>query len=68
MKFWQIWRVTVNLTFSDQTFSPTTGYWQSHYINNEEALKSEALIHMDEDDIFQVDKADLIQGNPVVYC
>lgn len=25
-------------------------------------IKSDALIHMDEDDIFQVDKADLIQG------
>ncbi|CAH1112971.1 unnamed protein product [Psylliodes chrysocephalus] len=31
-------------------------------INSEEMLKSEAFIHMDEDDIFQVDKADLIQG------
>ncbi|KAG5863417.1 hypothetical protein JTB14_012158 [Gonioctena quinquepunctata] len=31
-------------------------------INNDEMLKSEAFIHMDEDDIFQVDKADLIQG------
>lgn len=29
---------------------------------SEEALKTEALIHMDDDDIFQVDKADLIQG------
>lgn len=28
----------------------------------EEVSKNEALIHMDDDDIFQVDKADLIQG------
>ncbi|CAH1119004.1 unnamed protein product [Phaedon cochleariae] len=31
-------------------------------INNDEMLKCESFIHMDEDDIFQVDKADLIQG------
>ncbi|XP_023017905.1 repressed by TOR [Leptinotarsa decemlineata] len=31
-------------------------------INNDEMLKSESYINMDEDDIFQVDKADLIQG------
>ncbi|XP_057655293.1 protein CREBRF homolog isoform X5 [Diorhabda carinulata] len=34
----------------------------SRLISNDEMLKSEAFIHMDEDDIFQVDKADLIQG------
>ncbi|XP_066262348.1 protein CREBRF homolog isoform X1 [Euwallacea similis] len=50
---------------SDQTLSPTNTYdtyWENRIITNEEMLKSEALIHMDEDDIFQVDKADLIQG------
>ncbi|KAK9872629.1 hypothetical protein WA026_018762 [Henosepilachna vigintioctopunctata] len=35
--------------------------WSSRSINSP-ILKSEALIHMDDDDIFQVDKADLIQG------
>lgn len=39
------------------------GTWGlSRFITNDEMLKSEAFIHMDEDDIFQVDKADLIQG------
>lgn len=38
-------------------------YWgHNRIINTDEMLKSEALIHMDDDDIFQVDKADLIQG------
>ncbi|KAJ8914191.1 hypothetical protein NQ315_015964 [Exocentrus adspersus] len=41
----------------------TTIYWgHNRIINTDEMLKSEALIHMDDDDIFQVDKADLIQG------
>lgn len=31
-------------------------------INSDEILKSEPFIHMDQDDIFQVDEADLIQG------
>ncbi|XP_044762513.1 protein CREBRF homolog [Coccinella septempunctata] len=35
--------------------------WGSRSMNSN-LLKSEALIHMDDDDIFQVDKADLIQG------
>ncbi|CAH0553237.1 unnamed protein product [Brassicogethes aeneus] len=35
--------------------------WHGKLLNSD-VLKSEALIHMDEDDIFQVDKADLIQG------
>lgn len=30
--------------------------------NLDQDLKTEAFIHMDEDDIFQVDKSDLIQG------
>ncbi|XP_060526319.1 protein CREBRF homolog isoform X2 [Cylas formicarius] len=52
---------------NDQTFSPTNTYdtsstWGNRVLNNDEMLKSEALIHMDEDDIFQVDKADLFQG------
>lgn len=34
----------------------------SRLINSEEMLKSEPFIHMDQDDIFQVDEADLIQG------
>ncbi|XP_072394110.1 uncharacterized protein REPTOR isoform X1 [Diabrotica undecimpunctata] len=39
------------------------GSWSfNRLINSDEMLKSEAFIHMDEDDIFQVDKADLIQG------
>ncbi|XP_030753697.1 protein CREBRF homolog isoform X4 [Sitophilus oryzae] len=52
---------------NDQVLSPTNTYdissniWGSR-LSSEELLKSEALIHMDEDDIFQVDKADLIQG------
>ncbi|KAJ8954825.1 hypothetical protein NQ318_023382 [Aromia moschata] len=41
----------------------TSNYWGSNkLLNTDEILKSEALIHMDDDDIFQVDKADLIQG------
>lgn len=58
---------TIGLT-SDQVLSPTntydipTNYWGNRILTNDELLKSEALIHMDEDDIFQVDKADLIQG------
>ncbi|KAL3278553.1 hypothetical protein HHI36_016099 [Cryptolaemus montrouzieri] len=35
--------------------------WGSRTIHSN-LLKAEALIHMDDDDIFQVDKADLIQG------
>lgn len=38
-------------------------------MTNDELLKSEALIHMDEDDIFQVDKNDLIQGmRTLIVC
>nr|CAI5832038.1 unnamed protein product [Callosobruchus analis] len=42
----------------------STNSWSglNRLINTDEMLKSEAFIHMDEDDIFQVDKADLIQG------
>ncbi|CAH1973009.1 unnamed protein product [Acanthoscelides obtectus] len=42
----------------------STNCWSglNRLINTDEMLKSEAFIHMDEDDIFQVDKADLIQG------
>ncbi|KAJ8981262.1 hypothetical protein NQ317_014573 [Molorchus minor] len=41
----------------------TVNYWGSgRIVNTDELLKSEAFIHMDDDDIFQVDKADLIQG------
>lgn len=40
----------------------TTTMWTNRLIINDESIKSEALIHMDDDDIFQVDKADLIQG------
>lgn len=41
----------------------SNNYWgNNRLINTDEMLKSEALIHMDDDDIFQVDKADLIQG------
>lgn len=36
--------------------------WSNRIILGDDLLKSEALIHMDDDDIFQVDKADLIQG------
>ncbi|XP_049820547.1 uncharacterized protein LOC109598694 isoform X2 [Aethina tumida] len=46
-------------------FQPSNSYGDSPLWNdklNSDALKTEALIHMDEDDIFQVDKADLIQG------
>lgn len=39
----------------------TSAMWGNRKIT-EDSLKSEALIHMDDDDIFQVDKADLIQG------
>ncbi|XP_044259233.1 protein CREBRF homolog isoform X1 [Tribolium madens] len=40
----------------------TTSVWSNRLIINDESIKTEALIHMDDDDIFQVDKADLIQG------
>ena len=41
----------------------TNTYWvNDRIIHPDDMLKSEALIHMDDDDIFQVDKADLIQG------
>ncbi|XP_068908840.1 protein CREBRF homolog [Tenebrio molitor] len=36
--------------------------WSNRLILGEESIKTEAFIHMDDDDIFQVDKADLIQG------
>ncbi|RZC37935.1 CREBRF -like [Asbolus verrucosus] len=36
--------------------------WGNRLIIAEDSIKTEALIHMDDDDIFQVDKADLIQG------
>ncbi|CAG9773096.1 unnamed protein product [Ceutorhynchus assimilis] len=55
---------TIGLT-SDQALSPTNPYgtyWDNHILGENELMKSEALIHMDEDDIFQVDEADLIQG------
>uniref|UniRef100_A0AAR5Q3D8 BZIP domain-containing protein n=1 Tax=Dendroctonus ponderosae TaxID=77166 RepID=A0AAR5Q3D8_DENPD len=50
---------------TDQALSPSNpydSYWGHRIMTNDELLKSEALIHMDEDDIFQVDKNDLIQG------
>lgn len=55
----------VGLTGQMQTPDIYSGniYWgHNRIINADEMLKSEALIHMDDDDIFQVDKADLIQG------
>ncbi|KAJ3665333.1 hypothetical protein Zmor_000833 [Zophobas morio] len=39
-----------------------TTMWGNRVIIGEDSIKQEALIHMDDDDIFQVDKADLIQG------
>lgn len=39
-----------------------TTIWTNRLIIGEDTIKTEALIHMDDDDIFQVDKADLIQG------
>ncbi|XP_050304073.1 protein CREBRF homolog isoform X2 [Anthonomus grandis grandis] len=51
---------------TEPALSPTNTfdtYWGNKILENDQLLlKSEALIHMDEDDIFQVDKADLIQG------
>ncbi|XP_076258797.1 repressed by TOR isoform X3 [Rhynchophorus ferrugineus] len=52
---------------NEQVISPTNTYdmpttiWGTR-ITDDEMLKSTALIHMDDDDIFQVDESDLIQG------
>lgn len=57
---------------NEQVLSPTNTYdlpntiWGAR-ITNEEVLKSTALIHMDDDDIFQVDESDLIQGKTMIY-
>lgn len=50
-----------------QTLNDSSNSWGfssglSRLISNEEILKSEPFIHMDQDDIFQVDESDLIQG------
>lgn len=46
-----------HLTFGSNTM------WTTRIVDlDSDFPKSEALIHMDDDDIFQVDKADLIQG------
>lgn len=48
------------LNDSSNSWAFSTGL--SRLISNEEILKSEPFIHMDQDDIFQVDESDLIQG------
>lgn len=48
------------LNDSSSSWGLSTGL--SRLINNDEILKSEPFIHMDQDDIFQVDESDLIQG------